>query len=605
VYAFARKQEPKQSTRSASPDMCGRGFLGQSREAGTTPHLQRTIESHAGQGLIQTHRESLETSLSSTAGTRFSHDFSRMALLSAMHTVQAKLRVNRPGDKYEQEADRVAEAVMRMPDPGIQAAPIHRQAEEEAENHTQAKALYNSAGFVLKPQSGEDKEDVLQTKQVTDHTPEVTPHMGAVIAAMQGGGQPLPLSERAFFEPRFNYDFSQIRIHAGSRAARAARAVKARAFTLGRNVVFGTQEYSPKTVSGRRLLAHELTHVVQQNHDSHAHRSVTADSLQNNRQNNLDDHSNLFTGDKGTIQRQNIIGPILSYINVDIADVNAPNTPKGTQRIPPRVDTGVDVNATGPGLYFSSVTLSIEGQGGGNGTALINGSNTYDLSESETVRLRGVDQTNIGSAGNLKLVAHRGRDKLAESNRFSVAAFPAEMGFKYAATLSPLIDSGIKYWGVLYELTIESDSGQNQRNDLDETLVSEEVVVDKKEGMFVNSVGRVSGFQPSTTRKLDQNATGQVDAAGMKRLINSAGVTKNKYVAHQFFKFACNRTGIAASNKSPVVPISGFKITRTTKKDASNKYYIVTKKEGLEIKDKNVAAGVVDKPVEIDAEIKD
>ena len=90
------------------------------------------------------------------------------------------------------------------------------------------------------------------------------PHLEAAIAAMQGSGQPLPMSERAFFESRFGYDFSRVRIHAGAKAAESANAINAKAFTTGQHVVFGPGEYRPGSASGRKLLAHELTHVVQQ-----------------------------------------------------------------------------------------------------------------------------------------------------------------------------------------------------------------------------------------------------------------------------------------------------------------------------------------------------
>ncbi len=79
-----------------------------------------------------------------------------------------------------------------------------------------------------------------------------------------GPGQPLNPAIRAFFEPRFGHDFSKVRIHADAQASESARAVNARAFTAGRDVVFGKGEYAPGTGEGRRLLAHELTHVVQQ-----------------------------------------------------------------------------------------------------------------------------------------------------------------------------------------------------------------------------------------------------------------------------------------------------------------------------------------------------
>lgn len=80
----------------------------------------------------------------------------------------------------------------------------------------------------------------------------------------RGGGQPLPESARTYFEPRFGYDFSQVRIHTDAPAAESARAVNALAYTVAADVVFGAEQYAPETTDGKRLLAHELTHVVQQ-----------------------------------------------------------------------------------------------------------------------------------------------------------------------------------------------------------------------------------------------------------------------------------------------------------------------------------------------------
>jgi hypothetical protein len=82
--------------------------------------------------------------------------------------------------------------------------------------------------------------------------------------AAHSGGRPLPLETRAFFEPRFGFDFSRVRVHSDSDAANAAGRLHARAFTHGSNIVFGSGQYAPGTATGDRLLAHELTHVVQQ-----------------------------------------------------------------------------------------------------------------------------------------------------------------------------------------------------------------------------------------------------------------------------------------------------------------------------------------------------
>jgi hypothetical protein len=86
----------------------------------------------------------------------------------------------------------------------------------------------------------------------------------ARIRSQRGGGAALPNRERAFFEPRFGGSFAHVRVHADSESARLARELNARAFTVGRDVFFGPGEYRPGTIEGRRLLAHELTHVLQQ-----------------------------------------------------------------------------------------------------------------------------------------------------------------------------------------------------------------------------------------------------------------------------------------------------------------------------------------------------
>jgi hypothetical protein len=80
---------------------------------------------------------------------------------------------------------------------------------------------------------------------------------------LRSPGQPLDPTTRAFMEPRFGHDFSQVRVHTDGRAAESARAVNALAYTAGRAVVFATGRYAPFTARGQSLLTHELAHVVQ------------------------------------------------------------------------------------------------------------------------------------------------------------------------------------------------------------------------------------------------------------------------------------------------------------------------------------------------------
>jgi len=197
----------------------------------------------------------------------------RLIKSGALH---AKLKIGQPGDMYEQEADRVADEVMRMPEPQVQRQPIGEEEEEQIQTKpvieqisplVQRQVEEEEEEEELRRQSIEDVEEV-QTKTTSDLIPEVQPNIEYHFLSLKGGGQPLSESDRAFFEPRFGRDFSQVRVHTDSQAAETAQAVNARAYTMGRDVVFGTGQYAPETNAGKGLLAHELTHLVQRGLDS-------------------------------------------------------------------------------------------------------------------------------------------------------------------------------------------------------------------------------------------------------------------------------------------------------------------------------------------------
>ena len=144
--------------------------------------------------------------------------------------VQTKLTLGAPDDAFERQADAVADAVVRH---GGQAASPLREAA------TIRRAPAAHGGEVTSPQ---------------------------VDGVLRSAGQPLDAATRAFMEPRFRQDFSGVRIHADDSAGASARAMGALAYTVGNHVVFGRGNYQPHTGAGRHLLAHELTHVVQQGH---------------------------------------------------------------------------------------------------------------------------------------------------------------------------------------------------------------------------------------------------------------------------------------------------------------------------------------------------
>ena len=174
--------------------------------------------------------------------------------------VQAKMRIGAPDDAYEREADAVAARVMEAradaPVATVGAGPLVQRlcAEcEEEEKTAQRKAA---------PEQPEEEEEEVQTKRATGAAGPLP--VAATVSALRGGGRPLPGAVRSFFEPRFAADFSQVRVHDGPAGQAAARALHARAFTSGRDIAFGPGEYAPMTATGGRLMAHELTHVLQQ-----------------------------------------------------------------------------------------------------------------------------------------------------------------------------------------------------------------------------------------------------------------------------------------------------------------------------------------------------
>lgn len=97
------------------------------------------------------------------------------------------------------------------------------------------------------------------------HPPSSVSEVPPIVHEVLGSpGQPLDAETRAFMEPRFGHDFSRVRVHADARAGQSARAVSALAYTVGRDIVFGIQQYAPFTSSGQRLMVHELAHTIQQ-----------------------------------------------------------------------------------------------------------------------------------------------------------------------------------------------------------------------------------------------------------------------------------------------------------------------------------------------------
>lgn len=175
--------------------------------------------------------------------------------------IQPKLTVNEPGDKYEKEAERVADAVMRMPDPKREA----NVQEQLSSNRIQRMCpRCQRRARQGKPLNCEECEEELRRTESSATSPAVDAETQRQIRSLQGGGKPLRKSTRSFYEPRFGVSFSDVRVHTGLKADEAARSVNAEAFTIGQDIVFQSGAYRVETENGKKLLAHELTHVLQQ-----------------------------------------------------------------------------------------------------------------------------------------------------------------------------------------------------------------------------------------------------------------------------------------------------------------------------------------------------
>ena len=249
MRTFAQKQNQRQKPVSSNLALSHATTPGLHHRIDLILHLQRTTGNQAVQRMLQTNAEELKAGVTDTTPSRFGRDFSRIPKHpSVIGAIQMKLAINKPGDEYEQEADRVSERVMRMPErlqhtctSGGDCPMCRTQWEQPSQN-----------------------TNCLQTKRVRTSVADIREAPPAVNEVMRSPSQPLDPRARAFMESRFGHDFGQVRVHSDAGAAQSADAVNARAYCVGDDLVFGRGEYAPGSAQGRSLIAHELAHVVQQ-----------------------------------------------------------------------------------------------------------------------------------------------------------------------------------------------------------------------------------------------------------------------------------------------------------------------------------------------------
>lgn len=173
--------------------------------------------------------------------------------------IQTQLKIGQPNDKYEQEADRVAHEVMGLSESQVDRGGLFRgislSLSSRGERVPQLQRLCQEC----------QEEERLQPKAAISSNQNSLLQLSSSTPLIKERGQPMPQAMRTFFDPRFGLAFDGVRIHTNSQANAVAESVNARAFTLGQDIVFGAGEYQPHSSGGKQLIAHELTHVAQQN----------------------------------------------------------------------------------------------------------------------------------------------------------------------------------------------------------------------------------------------------------------------------------------------------------------------------------------------------
>jgi hypothetical protein len=251
---------------SAASTMPGRGHPGHGSRGSPILHLQRTIGNQAVGRMIQADAEGRKAGVTGSASPRLRRGFSRIPVHPPA-AIQAELAIHEPGDPYEQEADRISEQVMRMPEPRVQRARSR-----------------GGGGSGCQTEQPGPVHGRLQTRRVQASGTERIAAAPLVHEVLRAPGHPLDRATRAFMEPRIGHDFSGVRVHSDAAAGQSARGINAHAYTTGRDIVFGAGQYAPNTARGRKLLAHELTHVVQQSSSGSGARGIQRYAFVNEKQ---------------------------------------------------------------------------------------------------------------------------------------------------------------------------------------------------------------------------------------------------------------------------------------------------------------------------------
>lgn len=412
---------------------------------------------------------------------------------------------------------------------------------------------------------------------------EVLPVVSEVLSSP---GHALDPATRAFMEPRFGHDFSQVRVHTGPQAIASAKSVNALAYTVGRDIVLGSSHIASESRQGRELIAHELAHVMQQG----GHTPSQMSNLRLTRPGDAAEreaHSAAAAVASGEAFRPQTRGgvalarqmdagvptdagvsggprdagpiagvPVLSHAPerapaptpapVPIATISAVTFRGTVNRIAPTKTATVPVTVSGLPAG-GSVNIDIEGSGGANGTATVTAGAT--LTGPGTVTVRGDTQTTPGNAGKLKVCATIGGTVVARSPGFTVAAYP----INYTDTYLSDINDGTRL-GMMAQDGWSSD-GSGAISELDQVEISERVDMQSRDNPPFTVAGATSATG-GTSGYLAANSFTQDTFQMAKASIKTTGLAIGAWtrVQGQLCLFKCKRTGVT----DVVMPASGY-----------------------------------------------
>lgn len=461
--------------------------------------------------------------------------------------LQARLALGPSHGPLEQEADRVADQVLGAPahsGPAIGAAPPHIQ---------RFTAQAGTPGAAQAPAS-----------------------VGRVLSEP---GSPLEPVLRQDMEQRFGHNFSRVRVHCGASAAQSARSLAANAYTVGHDIAFAAGRFAPGTQAGRRLLAHELTHVVQQ---SQADRPTASPG------NATHPRANISHSDVILARDMDAGAPADAGVPADAGASSAPRdaapvagTPAGTGSAPAPARPPV---AAGPSATIGAVTfrgssnriaptqtatvavaisglpaggsaaIDVEGSGGANGSATITAG--ASLTASGNVTVRGDTQTTPGNAGKLKLRASVGAAVVGRSTGFTVAAWPTDFTISRNADINTATGVGLRV-----NIGCVSD-GSGALAELNEAEHTERVDIGSRDNPPFKVPGAISATGTGTSGFMAATSSSLVDSHGYSKAnIVTTGLAPGFYtlVYRQNFLFNDRRTGVT----NAVVRNSGFTITHS------------------------------------------